>query len=126
MDTTPAFAQSPDSDDFKIKGKGKQKRSLLASEGELSSRNGRDSHHGPDRRNSLDVQDVQDARDGGRDAPQDTCVICLERISERAVVVPCNHLNFDFLCLVSWLQEQPSCPLCKCAPSLFPSPLLPC
>ncbi|GAB7352142.1 hypothetical protein MBLNU459_g2632t1 [Dothideomycetes sp. NU459] len=47
------------------------------------------------------------------DAPQDTCVICLERITERAVAAPCNHLNFDFLCLASWLQEQPSCPLCK-------------
>lgn len=51
--------------------------------------------------------------DVDKDAPQDTCVICLERISERAVAVPCNHLNFDFLCLASWLQEQPSCPLCK-------------
>lgn len=48
-----------------------------------------------------------------RDAPQDTCVICLEHITERAVAAPCNHLNFDFLCLASWLQEQPTCPLCK-------------
>jgi hypothetical protein len=48
-----------------------------------------------------------------RDAPQDTCVICLDPVSERAVAVPCNHLNFDFLCLCSWSQEQPSCPLCK-------------
>lgn len=51
--------------------------------------------------------------ENSNDAPQDTCVICLERISERAVAVPCNHLNFDFLCLVSWLQEQSLCPLCK-------------
>lgn len=43
----------------------------------------------------------------------EVCVICLERISERAVAVPCNHLSFDFLCLVSWLQEQDKCPLCK-------------
>ncbi|KAI5361306.1 putative Zinc finger, RING-type [Septoria linicola] len=43
----------------------------------------------------------------------DACTICLEPISERAVATPCNHLSFDFLCLVSWLQEQSSCPLCK-------------
>lgn len=43
----------------------------------------------------------------------DTCVICLSPITERAVTVPCNHLVFDFLCLVHWLQQQPNCPLCK-------------
>lgn len=46
-------------------------------------------------------------------AGEDACTICLERISERAVATPCNHLTFDFLCLVSWLQEQSTCPLCK-------------
>lgn len=59
------------------------------------------------------IQIVPEDTTASNDAPQDTCVICLERISERAVAVPCNHLNFDFLCLVSWLQENPSCPLCK-------------
>lgn len=43
----------------------------------------------------------------------DACTICLEPITERAVAAPCNHLTFDFICLVSWLQEQSSCPLCK-------------
>ncbi|PPJ57814.1 hypothetical protein CBER1_00178 [Cercospora berteroae] len=46
---------------------------------------------------------------------QDACTICLEPITERAVATPCNHLSFDFLCLVSWLQEQSSCPLCRAA-----------
>lgn len=41
------------------------------------------------------------------------CVICLDCISERAVASPCRHHSFDFLCLVSWLQESPTCPLCK-------------
>ncbi|EME40082.1 hypothetical protein DOTSEDRAFT_91367 [Dothistroma septosporum NZE10] len=41
------------------------------------------------------------------------CTICLEVIGERAVAVPCNHLTFDYLCLVSWLQQQSTCPLCK-------------
>ncbi|KAF7198159.1 putative RING finger protein C16G5.03 [Pseudocercospora fuligena] len=45
--------------------------------------------------------------------PQESCTICLEIITERAVATPCNHLSFDFLCLVSWLQEQSTCPLCK-------------
>ena len=45
--------------------------------------------------------------------PVETCTICLEAISERAVAVPCNHLTFDFICLVSWLQERSTCPLCN-------------
>lgn len=48
---------------------------------------------------------------------QDTCTICLEPITDRAVAVPCNHLTFDFLCLVSWLQERSQCPLCNTAVS---------
>ncbi|GLB08971.1 hypothetical protein AtubIFM57258_004880 [Aspergillus tubingensis] len=41
------------------------------------------------------------------------CVICLEPISEAAIAVPCRHANFDFLCLVSWLEQRRNCPLCK-------------
>ena len=48
-----------------------------------------------------------------RDGTLETCTICLEAITERAVAVPCNHLTFDYLCLVSWLQERSSCPLCN-------------
>ena len=47
--------------------------------------------------------------DGGSKGP---CVICLETVSEQAVATPCNHHAFDFLCLVSWLQQRPTCPLC--------------
>ncbi|KAJ9658936.1 hypothetical protein H2201_007586 [Coniosporium apollinis] len=43
----------------------------------------------------------------------DACVICLSPVSERAITVPCNHTAFDFLCLVSWLQSHPRCPLCN-------------
>lgn len=50
---------------------------------------------------------------GGADVEEDCCVICLERVSEQAVAQPCKHDTFDFLCLISWLEEQPSCPLCK-------------
>lgn len=41
------------------------------------------------------------------------CIICLQPITERAVAVPCNHLAFDFICLVSWLQQRDTCPLCN-------------
>ncbi|KAL6709563.1 hypothetical protein ACN47E_001498 [Coniothyrium glycines] len=44
---------------------------------------------------------------------EDACVICLSPVSERAITVPCNHHNFDFVCLVSWIQERATCPLCK-------------
>lgn len=42
----------------------------------------------------------------------DLCVICLDTVSEKAVAYPCRHHSFDFLCLVSWLQERSTCPLC--------------
>jgi len=40
------------------------------------------------------------------------CVICLDSVSEAAVAVPCKHANFDFICLLSWLEQRPACPLC--------------
>ncbi|MCJ1287244.1 hypothetical protein MMC26_006592 [Xylographa opegraphella] len=49
------------------------------------------------------------------DGSVDPCVICLEAVSEKAIATPCRHENFDFLCLVSWLQERSTCPLCKAA-----------
>ncbi|KAK0625235.1 hypothetical protein B0T17DRAFT_608215 [Bombardia bombarda] len=48
------------------------------------------------------------------DAP-DCCVICLDTISEPCTAHPCAHAHFDFLCLLSWLQQRPSCPLCQSA-----------
>ncbi|KAF2096699.1 hypothetical protein NA57DRAFT_42172 [Rhizodiscina lignyota] len=47
------------------------------------------------------------------DGVQDACVICLQPITERAITVPCNHYTFDFICLASWLNERPKCPLCN-------------
>ena len=40
------------------------------------------------------------------------CVICLEYVSELAITKPCTH-EFDFLCIVNWLERNPTCPLCK-------------
>jgi Ring finger domain len=41
------------------------------------------------------------------------CVICLDRVSEKAIALPCGHDQFDFPCLGTWLQQQCVCPLCK-------------
>ena len=52
------------------------------------------------------------ADDATTGASSDPCVICLDSITEPSIAVPCNHTNFDYLCLLSWLEQQPSCPLC--------------
>ncbi|KIW43098.1 uncharacterized protein PV06_04243 [Exophiala oligosperma] len=46
-------------------------------------------------------------------ATPDTCVICLDTITEKAIACPCRHDQFDFHCLGAWLQRQQVCPLCK-------------
>ncbi|KAH6896799.1 hypothetical protein B0T10DRAFT_164858 [Thelonectria olida] len=43
----------------------------------------------------------------------DCCVICLEFVSEACEAIPCHHRNFDYACLLSWLEHSPKCPLCK-------------
>lgn len=43
----------------------------------------------------------------------ESCVICLQPVTERAITVPCNHYTFDFICLASWLNERSTCPLCN-------------
>lgn len=44
---------------------------------------------------------------------EECCVICLDRITEKAQAAPCRHSSFDFICLASWLQERSFCPLCN-------------
>ncbi|KAI5458550.1 hypothetical protein BGZ63DRAFT_416186 [Mariannaea sp. PMI_226] len=41
------------------------------------------------------------------------CVICLESVSDGCETLPCHHHNFDYLCLLSWLEQSQKCPLCK-------------
>ena len=43
----------------------------------------------------------------------EACVICLSRLSEKAIALPCKHDQFDFGCLCTWLHHQRVCPLCK-------------
>ncbi|TAQ85835.1 hypothetical protein B7494_g5855 [Chlorociboria aeruginascens] len=59
------------------------------------------------------LDEISSRNDSSEEPEESCCVICLERISEQAVTQPCKHDSFDFLCLISWLQEQTSCPLCK-------------
>lgn len=61
---------------------------------------------------SKTLQEVQKLASTTEEGP-DPCVICLDTISEKAIAYPCKHDSFDFLCLISWLQEKDSCPLCK-------------
>ena len=57
-------------------------------------------------------EEVKETGDNA-DSHTDPCVICLDSILERAIARPCHHDSFDFLCLVSWLQERSTCPLCQ-------------
>jgi hypothetical protein len=70
-------------------------------------------HEDLDARSKILQATLAEIHGSADDAEESCCVICLERISEQAIAQPCKHDNFDFLCLISWLQEQPSCPLCK-------------
>lgn len=46
--------------------------------------------------------------------PSDSCcVICLEAITDPCELLPCGHVQFDLVCLCSWLDLHPACPLCK-------------
>ncbi|RYO78936.1 hypothetical protein DL764_010068 [Monosporascus ibericus] len=51
--------------------------------------------------------------DRSEDAIETCCVICLDSISEVCEAQPCHHRDFDYLCLLNWLQQQTKCPLCK-------------
>lgn len=59
------------------------------------------------------LAEVSSRDDRQDDETEDCCVICLDAVSEKAKAIPCNHESFDFLCLISWLQERSSCPLCN-------------
>ncbi|EPE27790.1 RING/U-box [Glarea lozoyensis ATCC 20868] len=41
------------------------------------------------------------------------CVICLGDITEQCQAQPCKHNNFDYLCLLTWMDQRANCPLCK-------------
>ncbi|EEQ91390.1 RING finger domain-containing protein [Blastomyces dermatitidis ER-3] len=59
------------------------------------------------------LDEVADTQSNSDDVHLNPCVICLEQITEAAAAQPCKHASFDFLCLLSWLQQRPACPLCQ-------------
>ncbi|KAL2014382.1 hypothetical protein VTN00DRAFT_1907 [Thermoascus crustaceus] len=56
---------------------------------------------------------LEEVAHDNEDGAATPCVICLDSVSEPSVAVPCKHASFDFLCLLSWLEQRPACPLCK-------------
>lgn len=56
---------------------------------------------------------LQEVKLENEDGSINPCVICLEQITHAAVTAPCKHSSFDFLCVVSWLQQCTACPLCE-------------
>jgi hypothetical protein len=60
-------------------------------------------------------QAAASSNQGDDDASErpDCCVICLDTISDPCAALPCAHSHFDLLCLLSWLEQRPACPLCK-------------
>jgi len=67
-----------------------------------------DAHHTREEILTQSLQSVQ-----AQNHNVEPCVICLDQVSEGAVANPCRHHNFDYLCLLSWLEQQRTCPLCK-------------
>nr|OQO15503.1 hypothetical protein B0A51_16914 [Rachicladosporium sp. CCFEE 5018] len=67
----------------------------------------------PGLRSGQDGFRIRDAALQRSNVEADTCTICLQGITDRAVTVPCNHLSFDFPCLAQWLRNNTTCPLCK-------------
>lgn len=61
------------------------------------------------------LAEIETSRENPEESAEsrDCCVICLDSISDPCAALPCGHTHFDFICLVSWLQEHPNCPLCK-------------
>ena len=41
------------------------------------------------------------------------CAICLDNKKSTFAVIPCNH-EFCDKCIFEWLEENKTCPLCRC------------
>ena len=54
---------------------------------------------------------LPDASPEQLEALQDSCAICREDMTA-AKVLPCGHL-FHLVCLRDWLDQSPSCPICR-------------
>jgi hypothetical protein len=59
------------------------------------------------------LEEVASRNQEGDGDHSECCVVCLDVIKEPCEAWPCQHYNFDFVCLINWLEQQPRCPLCK-------------
>lgn len=56
---------------------------------------------------------LQEISSPATEAKTKCCVICLGDLVEQCEAQPCRHKNFDYLCLVAWLEIRATCPLCR-------------
>ncbi|XP_026408986.1 NEP1-interacting protein 2-like [Papaver somniferum] len=69
----------------------------------------------PASKSFIDGLKKQEYRHNNRDSNATTsCAVCLEQILDGSVIsnMPCLHM-FHSACLVTWLHERNSCPLCR-------------
>jgi hypothetical protein len=63
--------------------------------------------------NTLEEVAARTGAAGEGHSTEPCCVICLDSITEACEARPCKHRNFDYLCLLNWLERLSKCPLCK-------------
>ena len=73
--------------------------------------------------NQIDAMQVNEVNASSNQQPQSqhaNCSICLNPITNRAVLEPCCH-EFDYHCVAEWCQDHDTCPYCrnKCTGLLY-------
>lgn len=70
----------------------------------------------PDTRHTILQKTLEEVSNSGENGDRKPCVICLDSVRIAGIALPCHHDNFDFQCIVKWLEMRQACPLCE---SLF-------
>jgi len=63
-------------------------------------------------RPSASTAAVQQASSASTSSQGTTCAICLDRMSDRSVAIPCCH-EFDYQCISEWAANHSLCPVCR-------------
>ncbi|CUS10390.1 unnamed protein product [Tuber aestivum] len=69
-------------------------------------------HHSPRKRRRISSPTPSQSPKEEGEAEASACVVCQEAISEKAVASPCGH-EYDYVCILTWMEVKPLCPLCK-------------
>ncbi|PHH85185.1 hypothetical protein CDD83_786 [Cordyceps sp. RAO-2017] len=69
----------------------------------------------PDRTRLLDGENRCELLVVADKSSEESCVICLDVVTERCLLFPCGHHTFHFRCIDRWLSESSArmCPVCK-------------